>query len=121
MGRVYAINPDLSKGERYGGNCRAFSHPTMQAFYDGCFRVEFDEDTDEGMATIHGWLKCAVIYDKEPIYVADVLSKNPHKYTVRGYCRIRPKDSPSLDPNYAVDAEGNVWPIVKPVNADITI
>jgi hypothetical protein len=113
MGRVYAIDPDLSKGERSGHGYRAFSHPIQYVFFYGAFRIEFDEDKDEGMATITGHYPCHQIVDgrlSDTVFVADVLTNEPIRYTVRGYCRMRPKANPTPDPNWCVDSRGRVCP-----------
>lgn len=50
MGRVYDINPDASKGERGGPgwHCMIWGMPI-----NGVYRVELDEDSDKGPATVH--------------------------------------------------------------------
>jgi hypothetical protein len=121
--RVYDINPDVSRGERLGIKYRAFSHPITPVIYDAAYRVEFDDDADEGMATIHGYLKCGdvVVHNHSMECVQDVLTGKPIKYTVRGYCRMRLKSEPSTDNRFVFDANGNYWPTINTTdNTDAT-
>ena len=50
MGRVYVIEPDKSKGERSGMGCRVYTHTGSKIRYTQ--RIEFDRDTDRGLATV---------------------------------------------------------------------
>ncbi len=49
MGRVYAVEPQ--EGERNGNGCRVFHLGGGKIRF--AFRVEFDGDADEGIATVH--------------------------------------------------------------------
>jgi hypothetical protein len=113
MGRVYALDPDISKGERsaisYG--VRAFCQSAGERQYRFVSRVEFDADVDEGLATI-----TATMTDDSGEPVINFVDNVATKIVFRGYCRIRHKDGsslvaggPSHDPKYYVDAEGNIW------------
>ncbi len=53
MGRVYAVYPDMEKGERRGARCQVeqlgFSNWSPVRYIT---RVEFDDDADEGPALV---------------------------------------------------------------------
>jgi hypothetical protein len=123
MGRVYAIDPDISKGERsaIALKVRAFAHPTLPSYFQGVNRIEFEADADEGLATITGTFFCNEQGKDATWPVVDFCHPEGkgHQYTIRGYCRIRHKDGSNLveggsvnDPNWVQDDEGNVWPMV---------
>lgn len=54
MGRVYDVKPDESKGELQGFGCRLRVRLVSGRWVHVAkvFRVEFDDDTDEGPATV---------------------------------------------------------------------
>ncbi len=54
MGRVYDIKPDRDKGELggRGWHCLIEGVPIT-----GVYRVELDDDADEGMATVHAFFQ----------------------------------------------------------------
>lgn len=95
MGRIYDINdvPTL--------NVRVYA-PTG-CMMTGVYRVEFDDDADEGMATVHTLVRddSGAFFRGEANEVA--------KATFRMYARILPKPAPNrIDPlrRGAVDSRG---------------
>lgn len=85
MGRVYTVEP--KDGERSGVDTKCF---VAGLPIPGVFRVEFDDDTDEGFATVHAYFNIA---DKSPWQaVVDVTGEAAITCTFRHYVYLAHKD-----------------------------
>jgi hypothetical protein len=102
MGRVYDVK----------------THPNVRCYdptghkMTGVFRIEFDEDDDEGMATVHAFVR----NDQGNFFVGEVsgpdTAKEPVKCVFRMYARVRERPSPDVigDFKYVViDGNGHLW------------
>lgn len=97
MGRVYTVNPDVSKGERSGNGFRLYT-VNLTNYINCAFRVEFDQDTDDGMATV-----TAYATDNTGKPLVDQPAGRGCKITFRTFCRMRKNDgSVKPEPNAMV-------------------
>jgi len=90
MGRVYTVEP--KDGELNGVNTKCF---VAGLSVPGVYRVEFDEDADEGFATVHAYFNIADNSPWRP--VVDVTGDAAITCTFRHYVYLAHGD--------AIDAE----------------
>jgi hypothetical protein len=101
MKRVYDVNPDLEKGELYGGGHLVYNYSGHKIPY--VFRVEFcTEDRDYGMAIVQAFL-CG----KTGEVLADSTTGLPIRTKFTAWVQVCRKDTPPQKP--IVDADGNEW------------
>lgn len=84
--RVYDVEP--KDGERSGFNYRCY---VAGKVIPGVFRIELDEDADEGFATVHAFFNIADGGKWEAI--VDVTGESAVKLSFRHYVYVGHKDS----------------------------
>lgn len=85
-GRVYDVNPDVSKGEL---NCRRYRVKQNGCILHFIYRVEFDADADSGPATIYAIMNCGL--DK-PFYVLDETGSDVVRVSFRANVEVVRKE-----------------------------
>lgn len=91
MGRVYDCRPNRKNGENAarGLMVEAIGENSRWHRLRLVVRVEFDEDTDTGLATVTGY---AMGLEGEPLPLADPSKPGSiARYTLRCYARVRPR------------------------------
>jgi len=103
MGRIYSIDPQ--PGELDGKRMHVF-WPNGRKMI-GVYRVEFDDDTDDGMATVFGY-----IHDTAGQFFVDLEGSGPLKMQFRIYARIRSSqiDRIEMVGRFGRDADGKIAP-----------